>query len=661
MNKVFGEKLSRTPWPLVAIAAGTLFLLHTLLRILLFAVFSKGSIGLGSTLELFGIGLVVDFFVVLVACLPLVFWLAIIPHRIARSGLHRFAWSAGMIFLWTLGLFFILAEFFFFDEFHSRFNTVAVDYLLYPHEVFINIWETYPVGWVIAFALLFGIGWVAIVRWQFPKAWEERSALKLRLGIPLLFIAPILVLWPVVGNHLTRFSNKRVLNELANNGWYTFAQAAVTREFEYAPFYITTNLDQAYKTTRELLAQPNSKYLQDGHSITRMVAGDSTKPKLNVVVLLEESLGSEFFGCLGRTAPTCTPELDKLSHEAMLLTNLYASGNRTVRGMEAVICSFPPLPGDSVVVRSGDKPIETLARVLKRDGYKNTFIYAGRGVFDHVRSFMTDNGYDHFIEQSDFENPVFSTIWGVSNEDLYSRGIEECRKADQSGQPFLLTMLSVSNHKPFTYPKGRIPEDPELRTRENAVKYTDYAIGKFFEQAKQERFWTNTIFVVVADHGARVYGQQTIPMKSYEIPCFIFGPAVVKTPARIGNLAGQVDISPTILGLIGRPYISSFFGRDIFQVPPSSGRTFLNHNRDIGLFESNQMVVLGLNKTADGFIGDSKAGELKEIEDSNALAKTKSDAVSLFQVANDLYLRNACAVSEADIAEAQARSSLSFK
>ena len=258
---------------------------------------------------------------------------------------------------------------------------------------------------------------------------------------------------------------------------------------------------------------------------------------------------------------------------------------------------------------------------------------------------MTGHGYDHFVEQKDFPNPQFSTIWGVCNEDLYNRAIEECRKADQSGQPFLLTMLSVSNHRPFTYPKGRIPENPDERTRENAVKYTDYAIGRFFKNAKKERFWTNTVFVVVADHGARVYGSQTIPMKSYEIPCFILGPSVVKKPDAIGVLGGQVDVSPTVLGLIGRPYVSTFFGRDLFKIQSRSGRSLLNHNRDIGLYEDEQMVVLGLNKTVEYFAGDPKKEQPKKIRDQVAsFSVTESDAVALFEVANDLYTRNAYAV-----------------
>ena len=230
---------------------------------------------------------------------------------------------------------------------------------------------------------------------------------------------------------------------------------------------------------------------------------------------------------------TLTPEMDKLANEeGMLFTNIYACGNRTVRGMEGVLSSFPPLPGDSIVKRDRSDNVETIARVLKRDGYSTEFIYGGRGVFDGMRSYAVRNGYDRFIEQKHFAHPTFTTAWGVCDEDLMIRAVDECRALAQAGKPFFATVLSVSNHKPYTYPKGRIPEDPDQHYRKNAVKYSDFALGEFFRRARKELFWTNTIFAVVADHGARVYGKQSIPIHSYEIPVLITGPAVVPAPAR---------------------------------------------------------------------------------------------------------------------------------
>src|SRR4029079_9414314 len=202
-----------------------------------------------------------------------------------------------------------------------------------------------------------------------------------------------------------------------------------------------------------------------------------------------------------------------------------ASGNRTVRGMEGVLASFPPLPGESIVKRDLSDNVETVARVFQRDGYSTLFLYGGRGVFDGMRSFTVRNGYDRFVEQKHFEHPTFTTVWGVCDEDLYDRSVEELSSLSRSGRPFFATILSVSNHKPFTYPKGKIAADPDEKRRENAVSYSDYALGQVFKRARKEAFWTNTVFAVVADHGARVYGEQSIPIHSYEIPLLIVGPA----------------------------------------------------------------------------------------------------------------------------------------
>jgi hypothetical protein len=232
---------------------------------------------------------------------------------------------------------------------------------------------------------------------------------------------------------------------------------------------------------------------------------------------MEESLGSEFWGCLnlqdGRLpARSLTPHLDTLANsEGLLFTHLFADGNRTIRGLEAVLASFPPLPGDSIVARTHTQGCDTLAQVLRRDGYGTTFIYPGRGIFDGLSRFTLENGFDRFIEQKDFAHPAFTTSWGHCDEDLYDRVLAEARAAHEGGKPFLITALSVSNHQPFTYPEGRIPEPSRMHSRKFAVKYVDYALGRFFEQAKKEPFWKDTIFAVVADHGARGVRQRDGP------------------------------------------------------------------------------------------------------------------------------------------------------
>lgn len=630
----------------------SIMLLWLVLRLVLFFQFHPAA-PVGNYFMAFLTGLVRDLIAAVWLTLPPVFWVLLIPDRWFHTKWHRALFWTFSLFFWFGQIFLLFVGYFFFDEFRSRFNTVAVDYLQYPHEVFINIWESYHVAVVIAVCLGLALIWVLLARKLFVGMWERpfptRSpGLKI---ISLGALAGALLPFVITAATLTgihespvrltgpRISNDRTLNEIADNDVIAFLAAAWTHNLDYSAFYKTMPKAEAYQRARQMLSEPGEQFLAPGQSILRRIAGDPNRPKLNVVIFLEESFGSEFWGCLGRTH-TLTPEMDKLAAtEGMLFTNIYASGNRTVRGMEGVLSSFPPMPGESIVKRNLSDNVETVARVLKRQGYSTVFLYGGRGVFDGMRSFTLRNGYDQFIEQKDFPHPTFTTIWGVCDEDLYDRSVEEFRDLNKTGQPFFATVLSVSNHKPYTYPKGKIPEDPDQRTRENAVKYSDYALGQFFRLAKKEAFWTNTIFVVVADHGARVYGEQDIPIISYEIPLLITGPAVIKGPSRVGELGCSLDVSPTVLGLLGRPYETMFFGQDLLKCAPQDGRALLNHNRDIGMLARRRMVVLGLMQTDEFYTGDPKVAEMKLLpHPTETDRELEKDAIAIFQVADDLYM-----------------------
>jgi phosphoglycerol transferase MdoB-like AlkP superfamily enzyme len=596
-------------------------------------------------------------------------WLALLPEK---SGWGRWLfWTSGLLF-WFGQIFLLFVEYFFFDEFRSRFNTVAVDYLQYPDEVFVNIWESYHVAVVIGLCLVLALALVWLAAKIFGGMWVRPLSCSVgwrSLTAALAFVAFLIPAFLIVATlsgvlrsplriKASHVSSDRTLNEIANNGALAFFEAALTHDLNYGAFYKTLPRDQAYERARHLLLRPGVEFAAGPDSLHRRISGDPNRTRLNVVILLEESLGSEFWGCLGRTN-TLTPEMDALAErEGILFTNLYASGNRTVRGMEGVLSSFPPLPGESIVKREYSDDVETVARLLKRDGYSTVFLYGGRGVFDGMRSFALRNGYDRFIEQKHFPHPRFTTVWGVCDEDLYARAIEEFREMSKLDQPFFATVLSVSNHKPYTYPRGTIPENPDEKRRENAVKYADFALGEFFRQARKENFWTNTIFAVVADHGARVYGEQSIPIHSYEIPLLIAGPAVVAHPSRVGQLGGSLDVAPTLLGLIGRPYESIFFGQDLLHLENGQGRALLNHNRDIGLLARERLAVLGLMKGEEFYFGDPKASEMKPLREPLASDRElEADAIALFQVADDLYTHQRYRVETTQASQASLRSS----
>jgi phosphoglycerol transferase MdoB-like AlkP superfamily enzyme len=657
------------PWKRSRYGFSFLFFLSLLvscfvLRVVLYFRFGlRETHSLGTVGRIFLSGLHQDCVAALMITLPLLFWLWITSDRRFEKIWHRVLFTGGFFLFWTMAIFLFFTEYYFFDEFKSRFNTVAVDYLEAPKEVAGNIWASYPVALIVGVCVAFSLAWTIAAFRYFRQMWQQPTFTRSRFlhfaGAVILWLALWLSLniqanpldwssilsWITARTQGTHFSENRTLNEIANNGQLSFINAGFTRNLDYSAYYRTLSRDEAYARTRKILTTPQVEFVGDQYSTRRKVAGDPNRPRLNVVILLEESLGSEFWGCLGRTN-TLTPEMDKLAlSEGLLFTNLYACGNRTVRGFEGVFSSFPPLPGDSIVKRDRSENVESIARVLKRDGYNTVFLYGGRGLFDGMASYALNNGWDRFLEHNppfhdDFPNATFSTGWGVCDEEVFAHAIEEFRALHNKGKPFFGTVLSVSNHQPFTFPKGRLPQlDSGKPNRRKAVQYSDWSLGQFFQLARKEAFWTNTIFAVVADHGARVYGKEDVPIHSYEIPLVILGPAVVNAPQRIGVLGNSLDVAPTVLGLIGRPYETMFFGRDVLNGSPDEGRALLNHNRDIGMFANDRMVVLGLQKTVEFYEGNPKAAGLALVtKPKPEFLELEKNATAIYQVADDLYM-----------------------
>jgi phosphoglycerol transferase MdoB-like AlkP superfamily enzyme len=187
----------------------------------------------------------------------------------------------------------------------------------------------------------------------------------------------------------------------------------------------------------------------------RHVTGARPLRRLNVVVVLEESLGAQFIGTLNPDGgQSLTPHFDSLASEGTLMTRAYSTGNRTIRALEATTSSLPPLPGISVVRRPESVDLFTLPALLRSRGYATEFVYGGRAMFDGLGAYMRNNGMDRIIEQKDYPSGEFTTAWGVSDEAIFDKALAEMDSLHSTGRPFYTLVLSVSNHRPYTYPQA---------------------------------------------------------------------------------------------------------------------------------------------------------------------------------------------------------------
>ncbi len=619
--------LAMAVWMAVWLATRLVFLAHA---------HAIANNGLGRALAALAVGEVFDFVSALWLALPLALYLTVTTERWFRRRWQRRLLAAGFLGILFAALFVGIIEWYFFDEFDGRFNFVAVDYLVYPTEVVDNIRESYPLGPALAipFLLAAAIAWAG--RNGFARAWQVPARPTRRGAFAATFLALLASLTLVVGPSLARVSNDRVLNEVAANGPYSFWLALLGRDAPYEGLYASRPAAQVFTRLPKLLgAQPPMP--QPPHDTFRVVHGDRAQRRLNVVVVLEESLGSEFIGALSGRSPSLTPEFDALSRQGTLLARAYATGNRTIRAIEATTSSLPPLPGASIVRRAASRDLFTLPGLLRARGYQTAFVYGGHALFDGMSGYLSQNGVDRIVDQAAMPPGAFTTAWGVADEVIFDRALAEMDTMAATGQPFYTLVLSVSNHRPYEFPQDHLQWDHSLKRRDNAVRYADYALGRFMRQAREHAFFSDTVFVLMGDHGARVYGAAEIPLASYEVPILFIGPDVAPG-ARIETVASSLDVPPTILGILGFEYESLFFGRDVFHLPPGEGRALMGHNSEIGLLHSGRMAVLGLHEQANVYQVDLATRSMAPLAELDAQARSLiEDAIAYYDGADLAY------------------------
>ncbi|MCL4490536.1 MAG: LTA synthase family protein [Nitrospirae bacterium] len=584
-------------------------------------------------IKIYGTGLFYDAVTMLYFALPFVLYLILVPDKIYRSAIHKPVVYLIAFFTIYLLIFAGIAEYFFFDEFNVRFNFIAIDYLIYTTEVVKNIRESYPVT-----MLLSVIAILSLMLFLYSRKWLDRllkieSSLKQRVKKGIIFV--ILPFLPLasVDLSLSAISANTYANELSGNGIYDLFAAFRHNQIDYDQFYATMDTGALFRKLKGLLGERNSAFAtNDALDISRNIKNTGEEKRLNVAVIVVESLSAEFLGTFGN-GEHLTPKLDALAQKGLLFTNMYATGTRTVRGLEAVTLSIPPTPGTSVIKRPHNEDMFSWGFIMREKGYDTKFIYGGYGYFDNMNYFFSHNGFTA-VDRTDFSKgeTIFENAWGVSDEDLFNKSIAVFNKSYKNSTPFFAVIMTTSNHRPYTYPEGRI-DIPSHTGRNGAVKYTDYAIGKFINDAKKEPWFNDTIFIIVADHCASSAGKTKLPVEKYRIPLLIYSPAHIK-PMRIDKLASQIDIAPTVLGLLNFSYRSSFFGKDILRISPDQGRAFISTYEKLGYIKDNRLEILDVKKTAGLYRFDRFTGKVEELPDSKDML---DEAVSYYQGSSYLY------------------------
>lgn len=634
-------------WPLSLVIAMAAAILWLVLRIVLWLDLGAARPEWRDSLHALALGAWFDAWTLAYLAAPLLLFSGLLPNRLRTSRIASFLrWG----FLWAavaLLIFGVVAEFIFWQEFTTRFNFIAVDYLVYTHEVLGNIWESYPVPLILAVIGLaatlavWGVSRVVTIKVQ-PHTWRKRLAL-LGLGIVLPLAAT------QFANLDQSESSNHYAEELAGNGLFTLAAAMRRNELDYDKFYATLPEQQTAQVLARLGVRPGTATgtQPSAAQLDDLPANFKRRPK-NIVLVTVESLSADYLESFGGQ-PGLTPALDKLASEGLKFSRLYATGTRTVRGLEALSLGTPPIPGQAIIHRPNNEHLATLGEQLKSHDYRSFFIYGGYGVFDNMNYYFRNNDY-RVIDRTDFPANTIAAenVWGVADESLFANALTALDKADADGQPFLAQIMTTSNHRPYTFPAGRV--DAAQGTRRGAVAYTDYAIGHFIEQARSRPWFKDTLFVIVADHCASVAGKTSLPVAKYHIPLIFYAPDLL-APGVYDRLASQMDIAPTLMQVLGVPPSQRFYGESLFAAQLGEPRAFISNYQDLGYYKRGQLIVLSPKGKVQAFRIAPRDFEATPVAVDDTL---KEEAIAYYQGASHAFQRGD--LKYAPLARVRARS-----
>ncbi|MEK9720266.1 MAG: LTA synthase family protein, partial [Quisquiliibacterium sp.] len=544
---------------------------------------------------------------------------------------HAIAATALLIIALGAMVFTAAAEAVFWNEFSSRFNFIAVDYLVYTREVLGNIRESYPIGWLLAAVVATSLLLAAALM---PRFWRAARASGASFGRRLPICATLLGLplasFYALGDHPRDWLGTASARELAGNGYYEFMRAFRANDLDYRAFYRTLPLATAQQVLHRELTQERALPDKAADPVLRTVVAGGPRRDLNLVLVSIESLGADYVESFGGQAGL-TPNLDRLAREGLMFTNLYATGLRTVRGLEALTLSIPPTPGRAVPMRANNKGFQTIGGVLAQKGYEPLYLYGGYSYFDNMRDFFGGNGYT-VVDRSAIASDQISheTIWGVADEDLFKLVIRQIDQRDAIGKRVFAHVMTTSNHRPFTYPAGRI-DLASGSGRQGAVKYTDWAIGQFIAQAAKRPWFSRTVFAFVADHTSHGRGRTDLPLENYRIPLVVYAPGIL-APGRVDTLASQIDVAPTLLGLLNLDYESRFYGHDILREGARHQRALMANYLTVGYLQDGVLVSLAPQKKVT--LTDIASGVKIMPQDSRA-KNLIEEAIAYYQVATE--------------------------
>ncbi len=463
----------------------------------------------------------------------------------------------------------------YFHHFFSRFSVAGLQWADDTTFMFSMIFQEFSFWWVIFPIIVAIFLYVKIINRLFFK-WQESLSKQdserfnrtptilisiLLLGVLFLGIRGRLESKSPIRVGTAYFSNYAFINQAGLNPVFTFLRSYLDAQKNKEQTIQILDDQIAIQNTQNYL---NTSGIDSISPIARQITPDNINQNPpNVVLVIMESMSANKMGRYGNP-DNLTPFLDSIANQGICFDNVFSAGTHTFNGIYSTIFSMPALFTKHPMKRVEIPKLNGMGTVLKQLGYSTSYFTTHDDQFDNVGGFLKGNDFELIISQQNYPSEKVKSTLGVPDDYMFEFAINEINQLHQKQKPFLSVMMTASDHGPYTIPEYFSPKQPD-DVKKQIVEYADWSIRKFIDLAKQQTWFENTIFAFIADHGAFMDADYDVPLSYNHVPFIIYAPQLITQHQQLQNFGGQIDVFPTLMHLVGLPYINNTLGVDLLK------------------------------------------------------------------------------------------------
>ena len=503
--------------------------------------------------------------------LPLVImWVAAYFKRIGRAVFY--ACSAFSATLFSIVFFISAANIPYFKYFFNNINSSIFNWAEYGSTTggMITGETDYLIAIALSLSAIIGY-WIAAFR--FAKYFHKKAAAHSPMRYSLATLAGLTIGGSILaGLCVFGIRGRTGYNPIKVSQAY-YCQDAFLNQVGISPTFnlLTSSLDDRRKENRPIELLPDDQAIANAQAllgregiegispIARHIVATDSATKKNVVIILMESMSARLMSAFDQEK-NLTPHLDSLYNNSRSYSNFYSSGLHTNHGIFATLYSYPTILFRNAMKGTTIPEYSGLPTVLADNGYHNMFFMTHESQYDNMNAYLRTNGFHEIHAEENYPSDKIVNSFGVQDDFLFGYALDRLNRVAEDNAPFFSVILTISNHPPYIIPQHFTPKSEE--TADQIVEYADWAIGQFMAEARKQPWWENTIFVLVGDHGKLVGTPMCVMPQSYNhVPLMIHGHGI--NPEIITDIAGQIDIGPTVLGMLNISYTQNNFGKDL--------------------------------------------------------------------------------------------------